>query len=277
MAACAAPPPVNPPARVSTNPLTTPQRLAIAGDWHGDTNWACQAAWHAHSRGADVLIHLGDFGYEFRPHFLTRLTETLTAAGLPLLFVDGNHDDHLWLARRKVGRNGLRQLTDWVWHIPRGFRWRWGDLKFCGLGGAHSVDAGWRRRGGLMWQPQERITETQATIVKGGGRCDVLFSHDCPAGVDIPGLHPGDFPAAELLRAAEHRQLLREIVDVVQPRVIWHGHYHQRYEQKVNFGFGPVKVCGLAENGSAIAGNLTIVDLTDLATDLATGMGARNG
>lgn len=255
------------------NPLTTPRRLAIAGDWHGDTAWACKAVWAAQERGANVIAHLGDFGYQFHPGFLLRLHEALSVAGIPLMFIDGNHDDHQWLAQLPVGRNRLRKLTDWIWHIPRGFRWRWGTLRFCGLGGAHSVDGIWRRQGGLMWQKEERITEEQATMVKGGGWCDVLFAHDCPAGVPIPHLHPEDFPQIEILRAEEHRQLLREVVDAVRPRAIWHGHYHIRYEQPINFGYGPVKVTGLADNGSSIGDNLQIVDLEDLAAGLA----ARDG
>lgn len=258
---------------MATNPLTQPDRIAIAGDWHGDIAWACQAIWNAQERGANVIMHLGDFGYEFRPHFLTRLDQALSIAGIPLMFIDGNHDDHQWLARQRVGRNGLRQITDWMWHVPRGFRWKWGGLKFCGLGGAHSVDGIWRRQGGLMWQPEERITETQATLVKGGGWCDVLLAHDCPAGVDIPGLHPDDFPQIEILRAEEHRQLLREIVGWIRPRAIWHGHYHVRHEQFVNLGYGRVKVTGLAENGTSLPENLQVIDLADLAA----GLGARDG
>lgn len=253
---------------MARNPLTQPDRIAIAGDWHGDIAWACQAIWHAHEHGADTLIHLGDFGYQFKPHFLIRLNEILATCGMSLLFVDGNHDDHEWLATLRVHRTGLRPLGDWIWHVPRGFRWKWHGLRFVGVGGAHSVDGMWRRQGGLMWQPAERITDEQAAEVMRGGVADVMFSHDCPSGVDIPGLNPRDFPHFEILRAQEHRLLLRQIVDVVKPQAIWHGHYHVPYQQQPNFGWGPIAVSGLAENGSSIAGNLHLVDLPDLAVAL---------
>ncbi len=251
-----------------TDPLAEPDRIAFAGDWHGDTNWACQTVWQAHKRGADVLVHLGDTGYQFRPLFLTRLDAALAKAKMPMMFVDGNHDDHQWLAGQRIGRNGLRRLTDRIWHIPRGFRWQWGGLTFCGLGGAHSVDATYRRRGGLMWQPQERITDEQAALVKAGGLCDVLISHDCPAGVAIPGLHSEDFPPLEILRAEEHRELMRTIVDVIRPRAIWHGHYHVRYEQAVDFGWGRIDVRGLAENRLSVDDNLHVIGLDELSASL---------
>lgn len=250
------------------NPLTEPDRVAFAGDWHADARWAKRAIAQAATRGANTLVHLGDFGYKFHPLYLFEVSHALEAAQMPLLFVDGNHEDHVWLGRHKLARNGLRQLSEWIWHVPRGFRWRWHGLEFAGLGGAHSVDGIWRRQSGHMWHKEERITEAQATQVKGGGLCDVLISHDCPAGVSIPGLHPDDFPMIEILRAEEHRALLREVVDVIKPRAIWHGHYHVRYRQTPNFGYGPVAVTGLDANGTSMPENLNIVDLRDLAEGL---------
>jgi hypothetical protein len=45
--------------------LCTPRRVAIAGDWHADTNDAVAAIGHATNRNATVLNVLGDFGYRF--------------------------------------------------------------------------------------------------------------------------------------------------------------------------------------------------------------------
>ncbi len=244
-----------------TDPLTEPGRVAFAGDWHGDIAWACQMIWLAAEQEAKAILHTGDFGYRFTAHFLTRLHEALMFVGIPLLFVDGNHDDHQWLARQKLSVNGLRPLGDWMWHIPRGLRWTWSGLRFLGLGGAHSVDATFRQRGGLMWQPQERITAKQAQLVREGGPADVMLSHDCPTGVNIPGLHPEDFPAFEIQRGEQHRKLLWKVTDVVRPKAIVHGHYHSAYRVHADIGYGPVEVVGLAENGTSFAKNMHIVDL----------------
>ncbi len=254
------------PSSAFTNPLVKPPScIAVAGDWHGDLRWAIQGVKWAADRGAKVIVHCGDFGYLFRPHFLVRLNEALMVLGIHLMFVEGNHEDHVWLNRQPIGRPGLRQLTDFIWHLPRGFRWRWAGIQFLALGGAHSVDAGWRRKGGQLWQPEERITAEQAALVRAGGPVDVLVSHDCPAGVDIPDLHPEDFEPIELRHAADHRELLRTVADAVQPRHIWHGHYHVRYNAIAQLGYGPVQVLGLAENGSSLEANMQLIDLADLA------------
>src|SRR5262245_45957967 len=122
-----------------TDPLATPARIAFAGDWHANTRWGISAIQFAAEQGAEVIIQLGDFGYEFRPAFLDGLERALVRTGLRLLFVDGNHEDFPTLLRYPVRSDGLRRLTDRVWHLPRGFRWVWGGLRWLALGGAHSV------------------------------------------------------------------------------------------------------------------------------------------
>lgn len=40
--------------------LATPARIAIAGDWHADTDYGVVAIEHAAKRDATVLVQLGD-------------------------------------------------------------------------------------------------------------------------------------------------------------------------------------------------------------------------
>lgn len=250
---------------MTPDPLATPERIALAGDWHGDLNYAQRAVGHAEERGADVLLHLGDTGYDWRERFIRELDRTLGEVGLPMLFVEGNHDDHVWLASQPLRDNGLRQLTEWIWHIPRGFCWEWSDRRFMGLGGAHSVDRPYRIKKGHLWQWQERITLEEAAYARGQGLVDVLLSHDCPDGVDIPGLEPGEFDWIEIQQAQEHRELLRTVVDAVQPGTIWHGHYHQRYYRLTKFGYGRrVNVYGLAANSGPLDDNVQVINLSDI-------------
>jgi predicted phosphodiesterase len=91
------------------DPLATPARVAFAGDWHANTRWAVAAVTFAAERGADVIVQLGDFGYEYRAAFLDGLERALSRTGLRLLFVDGNHEDFPTLLRYPVRRNGCRQ------------------------------------------------------------------------------------------------------------------------------------------------------------------------
>jgi Icc-related predicted phosphoesterase len=247
------------------DPLATPARIAFAGDWHANTRWAVTAVNHAAECGADVIVHLGDFGYEFRAAFVGGLDRALARTGLRLLFVDGNHEDFPTLLRHPVRPNGLRQLTDRIWHLPRGFRWNWGGVQWLALGGAHSVDRPWREPGSSWWR-EETITEEQARSAAAGGQADIMVSHDCPSGVDIPGLAESShlWPAEELVAADLHRDRLRTVVDSVRPRSIWHGHFHRRYDTSADLGYGPVQVTGLDCDGSTLDGNISVVALADI-------------
>jgi hypothetical protein len=247
------------------DPLATPARIAFAGDWHANTRWAVAAVQFAAERGADVIIQLGDFGYEYRPSFLQGLDRALARTGLRLLFVDGNHEAFPTLLRYPVHANGLRQLSGRVWHLPRGFRWTWGGVRWLALGGAHSVDRPWREPG-VSWWREETLTDDQARSAAAAGPADVMVSHDCPSGVDIPGLAESAhvWPAEELVASDIHRRRLRTVVDAVRPRSIWHGHFHCRYESTADLGYGPVRVTGLDCDGSTLDANVSVVALSDL-------------
>lgn len=249
---------------MSLYPLAVPKRICFAGDWHADLTDARNALERAELQAADVIIHTGDFGYKFEPKFVRGVNDELIARKLQLLFVEGNHEDHPWLLKQPIGGSGLRQIHTNIWHIPRGYRWNWDGVRFVGLGGAHSVDGMWRRQRGWMWHKEETITPAQAAAVMEGGTADVLVSHDCPAGVPIPGLTPEDFPVVEILRAEEHRELLGKVASAVKPRFIFHGHYHVAYETVADIGYGPVVVKGLDRGSASLNGNLHFVNLDQL-------------
>ncbi len=241
-----------------------PGRVAFAGDWHGNTSWAASAIHHAKDQGADVVVHLGDFGYTFHPSFLRGVADALRHTGLTLLFVDGNHEHHPKLGRYPLDADGLRPVVDGlVWHLPRGHRWEWGGRRFLACGGAHSVDRPWREPG-VSWWPGEWVTDADVQRCVDGGPADVLVAHDCPSGVPIPGLRPDLFPPVEILRGDEHRGVIRRIVDATRPWLVWHGHYHQRYEVAVEFGYGPVVVQGLDCDGTSLAANVVVVDVAGM-------------
>ncbi len=255
-----------------TNPLAEPARVAFAGDWHMNTNWATSAIDYAAERDVDTIVHVGDFGYTFDDRYLDDLEDALrspiTAYGemppLHLLFIDGNHECFPKLHEFPMQENGLRKLRDHIHHLPRGFRWEWRDVKYLALGGAHSVDQKWRMPY-VSWWPEEVISFADAIETMNDGLTDVLISHDCPAGVpkldERLALNLGNFPEDELDKAAAHQRLLRSVVEEVKPKRIIHGHYHWRYDDVADFGYGPVEVSGLSFDDRKLEDNLLIVDL----------------
>jgi predicted phosphodiesterase len=235
------------------HPLATPERLAVLGDTHGDTDFALRAlAYARHDRGADVVLQLGDFGFTWpESPFAAGVSALACDLDMPVLWVDGNHENHDALDAIPIDpATGLRPIAPGVWHLPRGYRWTWGGLRFLALGGATSLDSHLRTPG-LNWFPQESLSRDDVHHAVSGGPADVMLCHDAPDGVDIPGLTPNQFPPAAIRGAEQHRRILRLTVDRVQPRWLFHGHYHVSYVADLAGRGYRCTVRGLAHNKTA--------------------------
>lgn len=135
------------------------------------------------------------------------------------------------------------------------------------LGGAYSIDR-FLRKPGRSWWPQEWLTSQQARDAASWGPGEVMFCHDCPAGITVPGAARDryGFPTNELRRSELYRARLRYVVDAVRPRRLWHGHFHHRY-QSVLCGDGyRIVVDGLGKNGDPIDNNMVVVNLAELGS-----------
>jgi hypothetical protein len=155
---------------------------------------------------------------------------------------DGNHENHPLLLSHPVRFDGLRVLRPRLYHLSRGFRWCWHGKTWLAVGGAHSI-ARPRLTPNVDWSPQELITADHARLATAGALVDIMVTHDCPAGVKPPGIRD---PAIgqpselydELVVEAEHRQLVREIVEEVRPARLIHGHYHVRHDAHLQLRVG---------------------------------------
>lgn len=257
-----------------------PEYIGLAGDWHGNGRYGRRALEYAIDRQANVVLHMGDFGIMGADltiqRYLESLSVVLDAHEIDLYFLDGNHEDHPQLAEYPYAEDGTQVLAKRIFHLPRGFRWQWGDVKFLALGGAHSVDRQ-SRTPGYSWWPEETVTAEQASKVMQDGEADVMLTHDAPAGWTIPGL--GDdryWPEAEIRTANLHRDLLALVAQTVKPRHLFHGHYHSRYTMDgapVSSSFDlprpPLHVIqhveGLAEDGVMLHNNVLVKRLSELA------------
>jgi hypothetical protein len=247
-----------------------PGRIGVAGDWHGNTAWATRAVRKMTALlpadGPRLIVHLGDFGIRSEPggqEYLARLDAALAEAGAELSFVDGNHEDFTELARLQPGPDGREQVTERIFHLPRGHRWRWHGRDWLALGGAVSLDRAGRTEG-VDWWPEEEITLRQAGSVIEAGPADVMVTHECPAGIEHAFPPPPPWwSQADLRRSDAHRGLLREVVLAVRPRWLMHGHLHLSYQRRVDLGGGPIEVTGLDCDG-ADRGNWGILDVTSM-------------
>ncbi|MGO2112252.1 MAG: metallophosphoesterase family protein [Pseudoclavibacter sp.] len=243
------------------SPLTglEPRTVALAGDWHANTDYAVASIERARAGGAEAIVHLGDFGFRFAPAYLEALDTAL--GGVPLYFIDGNHEHFTWLADQPLDGAGMRPLSTCVTHLPRGVRWTWRGRAWLALGGAHSVDR-LSREPGEAWWPEESVTLDDIEVATAPGEADVLVCHDAPAGVPVPHVYDdGTYPAADEAAGEAHRDLVRAVVDGTWPRLIGHGHFHRHYRSTL----GAATVLGLAHDHEPVEQNLAFVDTATLA------------
>lgn len=211
--------------------------------------------------GCETFVQVGDFGY-FGPRdegsgsrYLDKISKYMVKAGLKFFWLDGNHDNHPYLWENYPPDNsGFVPMRENVWYMPRGHTWTWDNVRFMSLGGAHSIDSldrlkeeRKRNKPQSLWWPTELITEEEMTFAIGRGSVDVMFTHDCPEGVDIPGLDPGNkwkFPLS-----VQNRERLASVVQSAKPKLLIHGHYHVRHSNVFDWrerdGWHRVQIEGL--------------------------------
>lgn len=124
-------------------PLSQPDRVLIAGDWHGNTRAAQVALETAATLRAPLVLQLGDFGLwpgHEGEHYLTELEAHAENLNILIAWVDGNHEDFTQLNATPISDDGLQWQRPHIAHLPRGSRWTWHGIRFAALGGATSLD-----------------------------------------------------------------------------------------------------------------------------------------
>jgi len=239
-----------------------PQRIAFAGDWHGNTPWARAMIRAAKRNGADVIVHTGDFGFKFAKNYMHMLRHELEDLGLELYFVDGNHDDHPQLQKRWTldeggfGTPPYGSGDNRIHYIPRGHRWVWNGKTYMGLGGAISVDRSGRTIYSTYW-PEEAITYSQFEYAMRDGKVDVMIAHDMPESAELPNLRKSEgWPEDVLYESKLNREGIQAVVEQVQPTLYVHGHFHQAHYQKI----GQMHVISLAQDGTTHNQNMVYFD-----------------
>jgi calcineurin-like phosphoesterase family protein len=223
-------------------PFSEPERLLLAGDVHGHTAQVDYLVRVAKRQGCQLVVQIGDFGPWTHQHegqvFLKKVTRLLERAGLHLVFIDGNHDPHplLWDESLYPDVEGLRQMSERVFYVPRGTRWSWHGVSFLALGGGVSVDKASRLayekkhdKPQSTWWAEEKISDEDVDAALQGGHADVLLAHDCPEGVDLRGLCDIDYKRD--LDTVENRRKLERVVLETRPQLVVHGHYHERHQR----------------------------------------------
>lgn len=249
-------------------------RVLMVGDLHANTSAALAVVEHAASVRADLIVQVGDLGFWPRDpggqKFLRKLAASLERHNLEMWFVDGNHEDHDKLGllplqpdRTAWLRNQHGNWSPTIRHLPRGFRWMWGNTTWVAVGGAVSVDREWRTPG-VDWFPQEELTDAQADQIVADGPVDVVVAHDAPVGVahleDRLERAADAWPLGRVMASAEHQRRVGRVVEGVGAQRVFHGHHHTRYSAALEAAHGPVQVEGLGMDTDPLSALCLLVD-----------------
>ena len=225
--------------------MTDPNRILVAGDFHGNLDHQGRVYQAAQNHGADAIVQVGDWGYWPTPSgnipMADHAAKMYAKTGIPQYWLDGNHEHFDMLeALGLYGGEGMQKMQDGLYYLPRGTRWQWNGKKYLAFGGAYSIDKDWRTPH-VSWFPQELPTWKQVDeVLDNPDPVDIMFSHDSP--VWPVGLHSNYKTDA---MSEYSRQAIRAIVNHVNPTLLYHGHYHHPWKGMYN----STRVVGLGCDG----------------------------
>lgn len=229
-------------------------KILLVGDVHGNHAWLDSVYVYASEKEANIIVQLGDLGWgwpqknqKYPPKLVLErhINACVAKTKIPFWFLAGNHDNWnrlppdcesfepvlLHPLDDRASALGFELGEDHdlgITYIPRGAVWQWGSCKFGALGGALSIDKAYR----LQYYPYtywERELPPPCAVenLLEAGPLDVLLCHDAPLGPDIFSHHRDDY--YKFPESYKVRSQLRDIVDVCQPKYVFHGHHHVRY------------------------------------------------
>lgn len=162
----------------------------ITGDMHGDINRFSDAFLPNESEWTenDCLIVCGDFGFIFFDDEREKEQLDLLEKKLyTILFCCGNHENFTVLSQYPVEKwNGgkIHRIRRNILHLMRGQCFTIEGKKFFTMGGAYSIDRGWREKDVSYWDAElpsdEEYKEASATIFANGKQFDYMITHTAP-------------------------------------------------------------------------------------------------
>lgn len=219
-------------------------RILMAGDTHGNLNHSKYLVDRAKQHGCDAVFVLGDWGYWEHTSdgilFCDKLDGYCKQENMPVYFLDGNHDKTSLLLEKYSDQpddEGFLLVRPLLRYARRGHRWTWGGIRFISLGGAYSVDKGWRlereearKKPESLWFPEEEMSdEDMDEILTFADPVHVMLAHDKPRGSN-PLWNRKNF-----ISCLPNQDRLQEAVRTLEPRWFFHGHLHYTYEYPMDY------------------------------------------
>lgn len=225
-------------------------KVAILGDIHGGTRYLDWGLEMAVASGAEMMIQVGDFGFGFDDDLMDKVTEITDKHKIPLWAIRGNHDDPALFSQHVQG--ACFSI------IPDGFVTTIGSKRVAFLGGAVSIDREFRDEH-IDWWKDERVSpHIVNNWMYNQVKADVLISHEAPL---IPAnLNGFKLPPRIERDCEEDRHLVHMAAEILEPDVIYHGHYHKRYTSHIHLYSKKTLIEGLNCDGNPLSQSMIIRD-----------------
>ena len=240
----------------STNIYEYPEAkgIVVSGDIHGDFKALVYKCCIQYGMTDTLIIVAGDCGFGFqRPGYYNdlymQLSSRLTKANNWLVFVRGNHDNPAYFDGKQVNYKRWKAVPDYS--IVKAC----GHTIFC-VGGAISVDRGWRRYENyidtgddkltpFVYWPDEKPVYDEAKLEAIDKICaiDAVITHTAPSFCELiskQGIQNWLVKDEELL---EDIRAERKVMDNIQAYLYAHshpvdqwyyGHFHQSWHSEID-------------------------------------------
>lgn len=230
-------------------------KILFLGDVHG--NWSPFMDYIEYSSkefGIEAVIQVGDFG--FYPGSIKTLSQALYRhkIDLPIYFIDGNHEDHLYLHEANHAKLSSKYN---IHYCPRGSVLDIGGSVFAFLGGALNVDRPQEKIPAKDNENGKLITITNYPVTNDalnlssklnllGKPIDVMVTHACPGGEGV-GMKGSQFFEDSVIKyimldgfkVYDINDVGEEPLSILfknmqyKPPLWMFGHYHKHHHAKV--------------------------------------------
>lgn len=200
--------------------------IYITGDTHGYYNKFIERFNGSLPIKDDFVIVCGDFGFIFTEAQREGL-EKIKDLPFTTLFIDGNHENFpkiLSYPEEEWQGGRIHRIAPNIIHLMRGQLFSINGMTFFTMGGAYSVDRGWRVKNESWFEAElpsnEEYKTASETLEKCGYKVDYILTHDAP---DSTIMRMGMTPNP---RGAELTGYLEWVKRTVDFKMWFFGHYH---------------------------------------------------
>ena len=227
--------------------------IYVTGDLHGEWYRVSEAVDRYQIQADDKIVLLGDVAVNYFGDDSDRYRkENLNKLGIPVLCIHGNHEMRPATIRtyhESQWNGGTVYIED---EYPNLLFAKDGEVydlsgqKALAIGGAYSVDKGYRLRMNMNWFPDEQPSaEIKATVEQKleelDWKVDIVLSHTCPAHYMPAEAFLSGVDQSTVDNSTEH--WLGEIEQKLDYKAWYCGHWHiNKRIDRMHFLFGDYEI-----------------------------------